>query len=41
MKRLIGHARVSTVHQNLDRQLGALRAAKCKTIFQEGRRAKM
>src|SRR5438270_187571 len=33
--RLIGYARVSTVHQNLDRQLGALRAAKCKTVFQE------
>jgi len=33
--RLIGYARVSTVHQNLARQLGALRAAKCKTIFQE------
>ena len=29
--RLIGYARVSTVHQNLGRQLGALRAAKCKT----------
>src|SRR6478672_2770611 len=33
--RLIGYARVSTVHQNLARQLGALRAARCKTIFQE------
>src|SRR5436190_22950623 len=33
--RLIGYARVATVHQNLARQLGALRAARCKTIFQE------
>ena len=33
--RLIGYARVSTVHQNPARQLGALRAARCKTIFQE------
>ena len=33
--RLIGYARVATVHQNLDRQLGALRAARCKTIFAE------
>jgi DNA invertase Pin-like site-specific DNA recombinase len=33
--RLIGYARVSTIHQNLDRQRGELRKAGCKTIFQE------
>jgi DNA invertase Pin-like site-specific DNA recombinase len=32
---LIGYARVSSVHQNLDRQLGALRAVGCNTIFAE------
>jgi DNA invertase Pin-like site-specific DNA recombinase len=32
---LIGYARVSTIHQNLDRQLGALRVAGCEVIYQE------
>jgi DNA invertase Pin-like site-specific DNA recombinase len=32
---LIGYARVSTIHQNLDRQLGCLRSAGCKTIHAE------
>lgn len=32
---LIGYARVSTLHQNLDRQIGALRAAGCEAIYAE------
>ena len=32
---LVGYARVSAVHQNLDRQLVLLRAAGCKRIFKE------
>src|SRR4029079_12437580 len=30
---LVGYARVSTSHQNLDRQLSALRSAGCKKVF--------
>jgi DNA invertase Pin-like site-specific DNA recombinase len=33
--RKIGYARVSSTHQNLDRQLGALRAERCDVIFRE------
>lgn len=32
---LIGYARVSTVGQNLDRQIAALRSAECETIYRE------
>jgi DNA invertase Pin-like site-specific DNA recombinase len=32
---LIGYARVSTTQQNLDRQLGALRAERCDRMFTE------
>ena len=31
----IGYARVSTTGQNLDRQLGALRAQRCDVVFKE------
>ena len=33
--RKIGYCRVSSTHQNLDRQLGALRAERCHEIFRE------
>jgi DNA invertase Pin-like site-specific DNA recombinase len=33
--RKIGYARVSSAAQNLDRQLGALRAERCEVIFAE------
>ena len=32
---LVGYARVSAIHQNLDRQLTLLRAAGCKRLFKE------
>ena len=32
---LVGYARVSAIHQNLDRQLPLLRAAGCKRVFKE------
>ena len=32
---LVGYARVSTHHQNLDRQLGALRSSGCDVIYAE------
>jgi DNA invertase Pin-like site-specific DNA recombinase len=34
-KMLIGYARVSSIQQNLDRQLGALRAQRCDKVFTE------
>ena len=37
---LIGYARVSSAQQNLDRQLGALRAQRCERIFTEKASAK-
>ena len=33
--RKIGYARVSSPQQNLDRQLGALRAERCDLIYRE------
>ena len=33
--RKVGYARVSSVHQKLDRQLGALRAERCDAIYKE------
>lgn len=33
--RKVGYARVSAPHQNLDRQIGALRAERCSQVFRE------
>jgi DNA invertase Pin-like site-specific DNA recombinase len=33
--RKIGYARVSSIHQSLDRQIAALRAERCEGIFRE------
>jgi DNA invertase Pin-like site-specific DNA recombinase len=33
--RKIGYARVSTSTQNLDRQIGALRAERCHEVYRE------
>jgi DNA invertase Pin-like site-specific DNA recombinase len=33
--RIIGYARVSTSSQNLDRQIGALRAERCHEVYRE------
>jgi DNA invertase Pin-like site-specific DNA recombinase len=33
--RKIGYARVSTSSQNLDRQIGALRAERCHEVYRE------
>ena len=33
--RKIGYARVSTSTQNLDRQIGALRAERCDVVYRE------
>jgi DNA invertase Pin-like site-specific DNA recombinase len=35
LKRKIGYARVSSNHQNLDRQIAALRAERCDAIYRE------
>ena len=35
MEMLVGYARVSANHQNLDRQLAMLKAAGCKRVFKE------